>query len=135
MDQMIQDIFPSCYQVAYQPRPPKPEDKCFFFRGRTVLERWDGEALVLPDYAAVAAHITPKAAAQTAAPRSGSFAIPGLRRSAITPSAAALTIWPTEKLRGIPHAPQAPDTGMERRMLPATQAQLTTIGSRVRLKA
>ena len=57
MDQMIQDIFPSCYQVAYQPRPPKPEDKCFFFRGRTVLERWDGEALVLPDYAAVAAHI------------------------------------------------------------------------------
>lgn len=57
MDRMIQDIFPSCYQVAYQPRPPKPEDKCFFFRGRTVLERWDGEALVLPDYAAVAAHI------------------------------------------------------------------------------
>lgn len=57
MDQMIQDIFPSCYQVAYQPRPPKPEDKCFFFRGRTVLEGWDGEALVLPDYAAVAAHI------------------------------------------------------------------------------
>ena len=42
MDQMIQDIFPSCYQVAYQPRPPKPEDKCFFFRGRTVLEGWDG---------------------------------------------------------------------------------------------
>ena len=57
MDRMIQDIFPSCYQVAYQPRPPKPEDKCFFFRGRTVLEGWDGEALVLPDYAAVAAHI------------------------------------------------------------------------------
>ena len=57
MDRMIQDIFPSCYQVAYQPRPPKPEDKCFFFRGRTVLERWDGDALVLPDYAAVAAHI------------------------------------------------------------------------------
>lgn len=57
MDQMIQDIFPSCYQVAYQPRPPKPEDKCFFFRGRTVLEGWDGEALVLPDYAAVAAYI------------------------------------------------------------------------------
>ena len=57
MDRMIQDIFPSRYQVAYQPRPPKPEDKCFFFRGRTVLERWDGEALVLPDYAAVAAYI------------------------------------------------------------------------------
>ena len=40
-----------------------------------------------------------------------------------------------EKLRGMPHAPQTPDTGMERRMLPATQAQLTKIGSRVRLKA
>ena len=59
MDRMIQDIFPSRYQVAYQPRPPKPTDQCFFFQGRTVLERQVGEELLLPDYAAVAAHIDP----------------------------------------------------------------------------
>ena len=47
---MIQEIAPKQYHVAVTPRPPQAGDPCLVFRDRTLLEREQGERLVLPTW-------------------------------------------------------------------------------------
>ena len=47
---MIQEIAPKQYHVAFTPRPPQAGDPCLVFRDRTLLEREQGERLVLPTW-------------------------------------------------------------------------------------
>lgn len=47
---MIQEISPKQYHVEYDIRAPKDSGRCFLFRGRDILERLQGDKLILPTY-------------------------------------------------------------------------------------
>lgn len=56
---MIQEISPKQYHVEYDLRAPKADGHCFIFQGRDMLERLEGERLLLPTYGELQDQVEP----------------------------------------------------------------------------